>query len=58
MNMEFFIKQHSELPLLKMEVVRDGRTDTHKLFDSDLDNATIKFSMKDESNGIQNINVI
>jgi hypothetical protein len=53
--MEFFIKQNSELPILKMEVVRDGRTDSWKLFDADLDNATIRFSMKEESTGIPKI---
>ena len=44
--MEFFIKQNSELPILKMEVVRDGRTESWKLFDSDLDNATMRLSLK------------
>lgn len=53
--MEFFIKQYSELPILKMEVVRDGRTDSWKTFDADLDNATIRFSMKEESTGIPKI---
>jgi hypothetical protein len=53
--MEFFIKQNSELPLLKMEVVRDGKTNTHRVFDEDLDNATIKFSMQDTSTGVQKI---
>jgi len=53
--MEFFIKQNSELPILKMVVVRDGRTDSWKLFDADLDNATIRFSMKEESTGIPKI---
>ncbi len=53
--MEFFIKQNSELPILKMVVVRDGRTDSWKTFDADLDNATIRFSMKEESTGIPKI---
>tara|TARA_B110000503_G_scaffold106330_1_gene158750 strand:+ start:2102 stop:2455 length:354 start_codon:yes stop_codon:yes gene_type:complete len=53
--MEFFIKQNSELPILKMEAVIDGRTDSWRLFDSDLDNATIRFSMKEESTGIPKI---
>jgi|TARA_R110000796_G_scaffold4566_8_gene17611 hypothetical protein len=53
--MEFFIKHKSELPILKMQVVRDGRTDAYKIFDTDLDTATIRFSMKNESNGIQKI---
>jgi len=53
--MEFFIKQNSELPILKMQVVRDGRTNAWRLFDEDLDNATIRFSMKDEATGIPKI---
>jgi hypothetical protein len=53
--MEFFIQQNSTLPILKMDVVRDGRTDSWKEFYSVLDNATIRFSMKSEDNGIQKI---
>ena len=53
--MEFFIKQNSELPILKMQVVRDGRTDAYKIFDADLDTATMRFSMKNEKNGIPKI---
>jgi hypothetical protein len=53
--MEFFIKQNSNLPILKMDVVRDGRTDSWKDFYSVLDNATIRFSMKSENDGIQKI---
>lgn len=53
--MEFFIKQHSELPILKMQVVNDGRTDSWKKFNDELVNSIIRFSMKDESNGIYRI---
>ena len=53
--MEFFIKQNSNLPILKMDVIRDGRTDSWKEFYSVLDNANIRFSMKSEDNGIQKI---
>lgn len=53
--MEFFIKQNSNLPILKMDVVKDGRTDSWKNFYSILDNANIRFSMKSEDNGIQKI---
>ena len=38
-----------------MEVVNDGRTDNHKKFNEDLVNATIRFSMKRESDGLQKI---
>ena len=56
--MEFFIKQNSNLPILKMDVVKDGRTDSWKNFYSILDNANIRFSMKSEDNGIQKIFII
>ena len=38
-----------------MEVVNDGRTDNYKKFNEDLVNATIRFSMKRESDGLQKI---
>lgn len=53
--MEFFINQNTTLPVLKMDIIRDGRTDSWKDFYSILDNANIKFSMKSEENGIQKI---
>lgn len=53
--MEFFIKQNTTLPILKMDVVRDGRTDSWKNFYEILDNANIRFSMKNVENGIQKI---
>ena len=53
--MEFFIKQGSEQPILKMAAVRDGRTNSWQIFDEELDNATIRFSMKEEATGIPKI---
>lgn len=53
--MEFFIKQNTNLPILKMMVVKDGRTNAWKVFNEDLDNATIRFSMKEEATGIPKI---
>lgn len=53
--MEFFIKKDSTLPILIMEVINDGRTDNYKKFNEDLVNATIRFSMKRESDGLQKI---
>jgi len=53
--MEFFIKKDSTLPILIMEVVNDGRTDNYKKFNEDLVNASIRFSMKRESDGAQKI---
>ena len=53
--MEFFIQQNSTLPILKMDVVLDGRTDVSKEYYSILDNATLRFSMVCEDDGIQKI---
>jgi len=53
--MEFFIRQNSDLPILLMEIVNDGRTGAYKEFNSVMDNATIRFSMKRESDGLQTI---
>lgn len=53
--MEFFIKKNSESPILIMEIVQDGRTLNYKNFQEDLVNATIRFSMKRESDGVQKI---
>jgi hypothetical protein len=53
--MEFFIQQNSTLPVLKLDVVFDGRTDAGKEYYSILDNATIRFSMISEDTGIQKI---
>ena len=38
-----------------MEPVVDGRSDSYKNIIEILDNAIIRFSMKDEKNGIQKI---
>ena len=53
--MEYFIKQNSTLPILLMEVVQDGRTNNYQNFQDKLVNATIRFSMKRESDGVQKI---
>ena len=53
--MEYFIKKDSQSPILLMEVVNDGRTDNYKNFQEKLVNATIRFSMKRESDGAQKI---
>lgn len=41
----FFIKKNSELPILQMRVINDGRSDYKKLLDN-IENYTILFSMK------------
>jgi hypothetical protein len=53
--MEFFIQQNATLPILKMEVVKDGRTDSWSNFNGVLENATLRFSMKNEETGIQKV---
>jgi len=53
--MEFFIKKNSELPILIMEIVHDGRTRNYIDFQEKLVNSTIRFSMKRESDGLQKI---
>ena len=52
--MEFFIRQHSIEPILKMQLVQDGRND-FKNFHEKLSNSSIYFSMKDEKTGIPKV---
>lgn len=52
--MVFFIKQNSQLPLLRMRLLRDGRSD-YKHFDEYIENAVVTFAMKDEATGIYQI---
>jgi hypothetical protein len=52
--MEFFIKKNTNLPVLKMQVVKDGRSDYYK-FMQDLEVSTIYFSMVDIETGIKKI---
>jgi hypothetical protein len=53
--MEFFIKQNTTLPIVKMDVVFDGRTDAGENFYSLIDNATLRFSMISEETGIPKV---
>ena len=46
MAQNFFIRKNSELPVLKMKVINDGRSDYKKIFDN-LENAAVTFSMKE-----------
>lgn len=41
-----YIKQHSELPELRMELINDGRSDYRKFYDA-IQDATITFTMTD-----------
>jgi hypothetical protein len=52
--MEFFIKKKATLPLLKMQVVKDGRSDYNKMMDL-LEQSAIFFSMVDADTGIPKI---
>ncbi len=52
--MEFFIKKNATLPILKMQVVKDGRSDYGR-FMQELESSTIYFSMIDTSTGIPKI---
>lgn len=50
MGQNFFIRKNSELPILKMKVINDGRSDYKKIFDN-LENAAVTFSMVDSETG-------
>lgn len=50
MTQEFFINQNSELPILRMELIYDGRHDFNKFFEA-VQNADITFTMTDIDNG-------
>lgn len=52
--MEFFIKKNSTLPVLKMQIVKDGRSDYHHFMDF-IESSTILFSMIDTATGIPKI---
>ena len=40
----FFLKRHSTLPILRMELINDGRHDFKKFHDA-IENSTITFTM-------------
>ena len=52
--MEFFIKQNATLPVLKMQIVKDGRSD-YVVFMDQLEVSTIYFSMINTANGIPKV---
>ena len=52
--MEFFIRKNATLPVLKMQVVQDGRGGYLELM-NDLETATIYFTMINVSTGIPKI---
>lgn len=52
--MDFSINKGSTLPVLKMELIRDGRNDFHKFFEL-IQNADIYFTMIDTVTGVKKI---
>tara|TARA_R110001583_G_scaffold78667_1_gene213013 strand:+ start:22393 stop:22782 length:390 start_codon:yes stop_codon:yes gene_type:complete len=48
--MEFFIRKNSTDPVLKMQLIQDGRSDFQS-FHTKLTNATLAFSMKNSDTG-------
>lgn len=52
--MEFFINKNSTLPVLKLELINDGRNDFKKFFEL-IQNAEIFFTMTDVVTGIKKI---
>jgi len=52
--MDFFINKNSTLPILKLELIQDGRNDFEKFFEK-IQNANIYFSMSDIVTGVKRI---
>jgi len=52
--MDFFINQNSTLPILKLELIKDGRND-YKHFHELIQNSNIYFSMADVVTGIKKV---
>ena len=52
--MDFFIKKNATLPVLKLQVVKDGRSDYNKFMDM-IEESSIFFSMVDVETGIPKI---
>lgn len=54
MVQEFYINTGATLPVLRMELINDGRYDFNKFYDA-IQDAVITFSMKDAETGILKI---
>lgn len=52
--MEFFINKNSTLPVLKLELINDGRNDYNRFFEL-IQNANIYFTMTDVVTGVKKI---
>ena len=54
MVQEFYINANSTLPHLRMELIRDGRHDFHKIYEA-LQDADVTFTMRDSETDILKI---
>ncbi len=54
MVQEFYINSTATLPVLRMELINDGRNDYNKVYDA-IQDADITFSMKDTETGMLKI---
>lgn len=52
--MEFFINKNATLPILKLELIQDGRNDFNRFFDM-IQNSNIYFTMTDVVTGVKRI---
>lgn len=52
--MEFFINKNATLPILKLELIQDGRNDYNRFYDL-IQNANIYFTMTDVVTGVKRI---
>jgi hypothetical protein len=50
--MEFFINKNATLPVLKLQLIQDGRNDYQKFFEQ-IQNANVVFSMSDTVTGVK-----
>lgn len=53
--MEFFIGKNTTLPLLKLQIVKDGRENDYQEFMDMIEKSTIYFSMVDVESGIPKV---
>lgn len=51
MQQQFFIKQNSTLPLLRMELINDGRNDFKKFYEA-IQNCDITFTMRNVNTNV------
>ena len=52
--MDFFINKNATLPIIKMELINDGRNDFHRFMDM-IQNGNVYFCMTDIDNGVKKI---